>query len=127
MKLSRHFSREEFACECGCGFDTADIELVQVLEHVRLKYGKPVIITSGCRCVEHNEKVQKSANPNYFPYSSKSYHMQGRAADFVVEGVNPIEVYEWLNRSYPYRYGLGMYSGWCHLDTRTDGPARWHG
>ena len=120
--LSTHFSREEFRCRCGCGYDTVDTELLQILEFIRQHYQKPVTITSGCRCKAHNESIGGSDN---------SQHIYGRAADFQVEDVRPLEVYELIDNIHPNKYGLGVYirgnSGWVHIDSRTDSPARWEG
>lgn len=59
--LSPHFSREEFACQCGCGlgFNPGDIspELILHLEAMRSKVGRPIMILSGCRCDAHNADV----------------------------------------------------------------------
>ena len=90
--LAAKFSRWEF--KCGCGQDTVDCKLMDVLVDLheylskiqRAETGQPVLIniTSGNRCVEYNEEVQKRSNPFYVPYSSKSQHLIGRAADFQV-------------------------------------------
>jgi len=114
--LSEHFSRSEFSCKDGCGFDTVDAELITVLEDVRTSFRMPVIINSGCRCEEHN----KLANG-----SEKSQHLKGRAADFRVEGLHPDMVANYLERKYFDRYGIGRYDGRTHIDTRSDGPTRW--
>lgn len=116
MKISKHFNREEFACKCKCGFDTVDIELLRVLERLREHFAKPVVITSGCRCDAYNKKIGGSSN---------SQHTKGRAADIVVKGVESYVVYAYLHERYPNKYGIGKYDGWCHIDTRTNGPARW--
>ena len=50
MKLNKYFHRSEFACKCGCGFDTVDTELLKVLTRLRVRFNKPVKITSACRC-----------------------------------------------------------------------------
>ena len=42
------------------------------LDEIREKYGKPIIITSGYRCQELNEKVGGKSN---------SFHLKGLAAD----------------------------------------------
>ena len=123
-KLSRNFRRSEFACKCGCGFATADNELIEVLEMVRASFKMPVTINSGCRCLEHNEKVQKLNNVDYVPYSSKTKHMQGIAADIVVEGVEANVVYEFLCNYQPSRYGIGNYVKFTHIDVRPT-KARW--
>ena len=79
-KLSPHMYRKEFACKCGCGFDTVDAELLLVAEVIRNKIGA-YSPSSACRCRTHNEVVQKEANPFYEPFSSKSKHLIGRAID----------------------------------------------
>ena len=57
MQLSKHFSKKEFDCQCGCGTGTIHAMLVQKLELVRQEYGKPMRINSGIRCLEHNRKI----------------------------------------------------------------------
>ncbi len=116
MQLSPHFWREEFACACGCGFDTVDCETLRICEEVRKFTGKPVTVTSGCRCSEHNKAIGGAA---------KSKHVEGRAADLQVE--DPSAVYKYLDSKYPDKYGFGLYTTFVHIDTRTDGPVRWIG
>ena len=117
MTISKHFKRSEFACSCGCGFDTVDKETLEVLEDVRNHFAKPVVITSGCRCVEHNARVGGAPN---------SKHVEGRAADFRVHGIKAEDVYAYLDERYPYSLGLGLYPTWVHVDTRTtDKGVRW--
>lgn len=115
MTLSKHFQRIEFECKCGCGFDTVDSELLDILENLRAALGEPIIITSGCRCKEHNEKIGGSP---------QSQHTLGRAVDFKVKNFEAEAVYEYLDYLYPDSYGLGKYPSWVHLDSR-EGPARW--
>jgi uncharacterized protein YcbK (DUF882 family) len=113
--ISKHFSRSEFECKCGCGFNTVDVELVSVLEDLRQNLGQPVIINSACRCPSHNERVGGGKN---------SQHLLGRAADIVVRGVDPSEVHNYIKLMYPLSLGLGAYDDFTHLDTRT-GKGRW--
>ena len=51
-------------------------------------------------------------------------HLVGKAADIIVEGVEPQDVYEYLCSQYPYCYGIGNYKRWTHIDVRQD-KARW--
>lgn len=113
--LTKNFSRSEFACKCGCGYDTVDFETVTILQEVSDEFGEPVKITSGCRCFHHNKMV--GGKPS-------SQHLLGRAADIQVKNVDPAAVYEFLNRKYPNKLGLGEYDTFTHVDTRT-GKARW--
>lgn len=115
--ISEHFSREEFACKCGCGFDTVDVELVDVLERLRFWANSPIAVTSGCRCKNHNLKVGGSKD---------SLHKFARAADIKVKNIDPRDVYEFLDAMYPDSLGVGLYAGWVHVDTRT-GHGRWFG
>lgn len=115
-KLSNNFSRSEFKCNCGeCDYDTVDAELVEVLQDVRDKYAASVTVTSGNRCAEYNKKIGGS---------EKSYHVRGRAADIVVKGISPDEIYQYLDWKYPDKFGLGKYDDFTHIDTRT-GKGRW--
>ena len=114
--ISDHFSREEFACNDHCGFNTADVELIKVLEGLRKYFGKPVYITSGCRCLRYNTRIGGA---------SKSLHMWGQAADIRVSGVSPWRVATYLEATYNGLYGIGRYITFTHIDIRSKGPARW--
>jgi uncharacterized protein YcbK (DUF882 family) len=112
--MSKNFQRKELACK-HCGQEVHSPELIAVLELVRLKFKSPVIITSGYRCLEHNDNVGGAPN---------SKHIYGIAADIKVKGVSPIKVFEFIDDTFPETYGIGLYSSWVHIDTRT-GKARW--
>lgn len=116
-RLSTHFSRREFACRCGCGFDTIDAQTLGVLEQLRNHFGQPVTVTSGCRCHAYNARVGGAKH---------SQHRLGRAADIQVRHVQPDEVADWVEANLP-QASVGRYATFTHIDTRTDGPARWQG
>lgn len=114
--ISNHFSRSEFRCHCGCGFDTVDVELITVLEHIRETFGgRPVSVTSGSRCEKHNKAVYGAEN---------SQHMLGKAADFTIRNVPLKKVYDYLCSTFDNRYGVGLYKLWIHIDVRPK-KARW--
>lgn len=113
--ISKHFSRSEFACKCGCGYNTVDAQLLAILEDLRETVQSPITITSGCRCAAHNAREGGAKN---------SQHLYGRAADIAVQGVSPGAVYELLNRD-PRAGGVGVYTNWVHVDTRNEPFARW--
>ena len=115
--VSHNFSREEFACSCGCGFDAVDVELLEVLEDVRDQFNTPIRINSGCRCESHNKAVGGSSN---------SQHIKGKAVDFIVIGANQTDVAVYLENIYPNKYGVGRYNGRTHIDVRNN-KARWRG
>jgi len=112
---SKYFKRAEFACKCGCGFDTIDYGLVKVLEQVREYFGKPVTINSACRCKTYNKSIGST---------DASQHVLGRASDISVKDTPPSAVADYaesLNVG-----GLGRYATFTHIDTR-NGTARWNG
>lgn len=111
-KLSPHFSRYEFACKCGCGFDTVDTETLIVAELARDLIGS-YTPNSACRCAEHNKKIGGS---------EKSMHLFSRAIDIPTD--NPKELYNHLDQEFPNTYGIGMYKTFVHIDTR-EKKARW--
>ena len=113
--LTKNFKRKEFECKCGCGQDTVDYMLLKILEDVREHFNQPVTINSGNRCYEYNKRIGGSA---------KSQHTKGKAADIVVKGVKPQEVYDYLNDKYPKTFGMGNYKTFTHIDSRNL-KARW--
>jgi len=129
-KISMHFKREEFLCACNrCDFDTADVELVTVLEDLRAHftriYGHCTVYISGPnRCKFQNDRTPGAVEG--------SYHMKAKAADIKVwmstpvgkAQVYPDEVADYLEETYPETYGIGRYHGRTHIDVREE-KARW--
>lgn len=115
-KLTNNFSRSEFACECGCGFDTVDFMLVTVLQDIRDHFNAPIKISSGNRCKEENKNTKGAAK--------NSEHMKGKAADIKAIGVSPSAIYSYLNEKYPSKFGIGLYYNRVHIDVRKE-RARW--
>jgi len=106
--LSEYFTRKEFECKCGCGFDTVDCELLEVLNKIREHFG-PVVINSACRCQSHNKSVGGRLD---------SFHLIGRAADITVKEATPDEVYTFLSTQYPNHFGVICYNTFVHVDSR---------
>lgn len=109
-RLNKYFTRDEFACKCGCGYHSVDVELLDVLIGLREHYNAPVRINSGCRCEKHNNEVSTS---------SKSKHLLACAADIKISGITAHETYKYLDKNYPDEYGLGLHLGFVHLDIRS--------
>ena len=121
--LTKNISRHELACSCGCGFDTMDWETLNVVQEVcdwaaeRLDQDKVTLrINSACRCPKHNEAEGGSKN---------SQHMRARAMDIVIVGLDPALVHQYLTGRFVGKYGIGKYDSFTHIDTRSNGPARW--
>lgn len=110
VKLARHFKVREFRCKDGSQVVFIDDYLYTVLDILRHKLGKPVIITSGYRTPEWNAKC---GGAKY------SYHMRGMAADIRVDGISPKELANKLNEIVPDGCGIIVYKTWVHFDVRT--------
>tara|TARA_R110000787_G_scaffold136962_1_gene249616 strand:- start:419 stop:769 length:351 start_codon:yes stop_codon:yes gene_type:complete len=113
VKVSPYFKRPEFACKCGCGFDTVDTVLLEALEAIRGHFESAVVITSGCRCIAHNAAIGGS---------EKSQHLKGRAADIQVKMVEPERI---ANYAEDLGMSVGRYSTFTHIDSRSGTPAKW--
>lgn len=115
--ISDHFRVNEFRCKDGTDPVYVDGRLVPILEFVRSKFGKPVVINSGYRTPAYNKKIGGA---------KFSQHMYGRAADIVVKGVKPEVVYDCLCETFPNSCGFGLYASFVHVDCR-DTKSRWKG
>lgn len=116
---TKHFKRSEFKCKC-CGYvKNIPISLLIYLETIRRYFNeKPVVISSGYRCEQHNTHV---GGGEY------SQHLKGKAADLYVIGVNAYKVYRFCNEFiFMYNGGVGRYSSFTHIDVRNK-KSRWSG
>lgn len=114
IRLTENFTLAEFACRC-CGAAKIDPGLVQKLQQLRDRIGKPISITSGYRCQAHNRAVGGA---------TQSQHMHGTAADIMVKGLAPATVAEHAEAI--GFGGIGRYATFTHVDVRA-GRARWSG
>ena len=110
VKLTKHFKVKEFACKDGSPVVFIDDYLYTVLDILRNKLGKPVIITSGYRTPEWNAKCDGA---------KYSYHMRGMAADIRADGISAKELANKLNEIVPDKCGIIVYKSWVHFDVRT--------
>lgn len=107
-----HFSPQELECRCGCGGISIDIKLIDALNHLRIRFGRPVVINSGYRCLNHNRAINGAKS---------SPHMIGCAVD--VKAITSATRYKMLDVLFAYgirRIGLG--STFIHFDTAQGEP-----
>lgn len=116
--ITDNLSRHEFACKCGCGFDSMDITTIEITQDVCDYFRCKAIINSAARCFKYNRSDSVGSNDN-------SQHPLARALDCTFETVSTSDVYEYLCGKYPNQYGFGVYNTFNHIDSRTNGPARW--
>lgn len=78
-----------------------------VLQPLRDRLKKPIIITSGYRCKKVNELI--GGKPT-------SQHLKGQAVDFVVQGMKPSEVVQFIRNTYiEYDQLICEYDKWVHI------------
>ena len=59
MATFRYFTREEFACRCGCGRNEIPDEFIHDLDKLREGCGFPLVVNSGWRCENHPKEAVK--------------------------------------------------------------------
>jgi len=132
MQLSKHFTLEEMeksqtATRKGIKNKAGSGEIknlgdlcYEVLEPVRVKFDKPVTITSGYRSPELSEAIGSKAT---------SQHCLGEAVDMEVIGVSNLQVALWIENNVDFdQLILEFYtgeanSGWIHVSYK-DGSNR---
>lgn len=126
MQLSKHFKLEEFeksstAIRLGIDNKAGSGEIKNltdlcygVLEPVRAKFEKSIIITSGYRSPALCEAIGSK---------STSQHTKGEAADFEISGVSNLQVALWIQNNTDFDQLIleywkeeeGPNSGWVHV------------
>ena len=123
QQLTPHFHLREFASRGQLPTDTQTISrlrtLAENLEVLRRELGRPIVVISGWRSQNHNEAIDGA---------TQSQHLFGRAADIVVAGMTPAQVFAAIERLQAQgkmeQGGLAAYDSFTHYDTRGY-PVRW--
>ena len=134
MQLSKHFKLVEFTKSQiaarhglknlpGAGeVNTLENVCYEILEPVRAKFEKPVLITSGFRSLEVNRILGSSDG---------SQHCKGQAVDFEIGGIPNIKVAYWIQANCDFDQLILEYyqpdvdqSGWVHVSYNEKGANR---
>ena len=119
--LSTHFWKYEFRCPCKkCRRKKVRVSqlLIFKLEMLRGALGdKPVIINSGNRCPEENERVGGHPNSAHIP------NPDGEAADIKIKGIKPIDIGLAAEKIGGLRIGIAR--TYVHLDVRSPNPSKY--
>lgn len=114
--LTDHFSRSEFACQCGCGTGKVSFSLVKQLEEVRKLLGRSVTITSGVRCASHNANEGGVPNSAHVPKDLNDGEGEaGHAVD--ISCVYSNNRFELLNILLLHFNRIGIGRTFIHVDT----------
>ena len=130
-KVGQYFSASEVACPC-CKETNPSQNLVSILDETRRALGVPLRISSGLRCPARNKAVGGASLSGHLPRDGGGYAADVTYSDHPKRhGEHILRLYieiENVARRRGINYGLGLYSSWCHIDTRGEcggGMARW--
>ena len=84
MQITRNFTTDEMACSC-CGKSDMDEEFMKILQSVRDEMQRPLKITSGFRCENHNQKVSTTGKTGPHTYA--------KAADILISGADAMRLF----------------------------------
>lgn len=109
--MKNYFAESEMQCPC-CSHSKMDADFMEKLNKLRESCGFPLMINSGYRCPNHNEKIGSKVN---------SAHVQGRAADVsCTDGWRRFMIVKNAFELGFKRIGVGK--SFVHLDTSEDLP-----
>lgn len=117
VRLSKNFTVKEFACSDGTDTVFISLALVNLLQKIRDRFGKAVIINSAYRTEAHNKSIGGA---------TYSQHKYGLAADIHINGVTPKEIAAYVETLMPSSGGIGIYKSFVHVDVRRV-KSRWNG
>lgn len=134
MKITQHFSSDEFKCKDGTLYPAKWIEtklrpLCKALERIRAINNQALHIDSGYRTPFWNNTIYHAMGKP----PTKSKHCEGIAADISLDGVNAHQLFNavemLIKDGILPNGGLGLYRSWIHYDLRctidNEPPARW--
>ncbi len=110
----KYFDKSEFNCQYT-GENEMNPEFLEKLDKLRETCGFPFVITSGYRSPDHPIEAAKD---------SPGTHTQGIAADIAVSSA--ARRYTLINYAFQQGFtGIGVASGFIHLDIRNTAPVVW--
>lgn len=114
----QYFSFDDFKCSCGCGRNEISLRVVDDLDAMRREVGFPIVISSGYRCPEYNNKISKSG--------FDGPHTTGLTVDISVYGERAFEILS-VAKKFGFK-GIGIKQTgkrrFLHLDQLKHTPKR---
>ena len=108
-----YFPKSELVCKCGCGLYNFSPFLLKVINEIRRRLGRALIVKSGCRCIAHNEAVGGTET---------SDHLTGEGVD--LKAIHSHTRYIIISTALEYgltRLGT-RYKTFIHLGINKDNP-----
>jgi hypothetical protein len=118
--MTPHFSKAELQCKCGCGLAQFHAGFLDHLETLRRAYGRPMKLSSACRCAAHNAKASPQAPIRSLHIGNRETrpgHKGTLAVDVAVAGEDKGDLFALAWR---HGWSVGWNRGFLHLDRRSD-------
>jgi hypothetical protein len=118
-RFSEHFTREELTCPTSGKLILAP-GFIDALESLRVSYGHPMAVTSGCRSSEHNDWLKSrgyKASPNSFHLiGNEKYGTDTCAVDVRRPGGD--DLWRLVKVAQAEGWSVGIAKTFIHLDMR---------
>lgn len=126
----KNFSTDEFLvlggsnstpggpCQGKNGYPPRDLwtriaATARVLDHLRDRLGKPIVITSGYRAPPYNACIGGATSSQHMRFTALDFQVRGMAAPDVAQALR------WLrDKEALFSGGIGRYNSFTHVDTR---------
>ncbi len=119
-----YFQPKELYCRCPCHIYNPSVDLIDKINWVREAYKKSLIITSGCRCPSHNERVGGSKTSSHL--TTKKKKCKALDIEFPKNGKDMFSLLEILLIQFK-RIGINFKKKFFHVDTdrKKKSPCLW--
>ena len=120
MMITKNFSVNEMKCHCGCGEDSMDMDFMSILQNIREDMNRPLKISSGVRCAEHNSVV--SSTGIYGPHVPRTDGT--KASDILISGADALRLVDIARKHGISGVGISQRGPhpkrFIHIDTLSD-------
>lgn len=113
------FEASELACQ-GTGALLLDVHLAVHLPYLRLKWGRPLSLTSACRSPEHN--LSEGGHPRSLHLTDNPVHPTNgcAAVDVYWESWREADQLAFAKLAWSLGWAVGLHDTFCHIDRRVD-------
>ena len=120
--VSTHFSKDELGDE-RTGEITLASGFLDRLEHLRVQYAKPMVVTDGCRSRATNRWLLDRGYPaslNSFHLVENSKYQTGGTCAVDISRPNGIDLARLVEFALRFDWAVGIGGTFVHLDRRVD-------
>ena len=120
MMITKNFSVNEMMCHCGCGEDSMDMDFMDILQNIREDMNRPLKISSGVRCAEHNSVVSSTGITGpHVPRTDGT-----KASDILISGADALRLVDIARKHGISGVGISQRGEhakrFIHIDTLSD-------